>query len=179
MATEKTKKKFTFPTAFTILFLLLIVIAAATWIVPAGSYDYDEEGAPIPGTYHPVEPNPQKLLTSALKGPITGMYGIEDENGNVDVWNYGELFGAIDVAMFVLIIGGFLGVTMKTGAINAGIAWVVAKLKGKEKWMFPILMTIFAIGGTSYGMAEETLAFYALIITVMLAAGYDGLSAGA
>ncbi len=43
--------------------------------------------------------------------------------------------------------------------------------------MFPILMTIFAIGGTSYGMAEETLAFYALIITVMLAAGYDGLAA--
>jgi uncharacterized ion transporter superfamily protein YfcC len=68
---------------------------------------------------------------------------------------------------------------MKTGAINAGIAWVVSKLKGKEKWMFPILMTIFAIGGTSYGMAEETLAFYALIITVMLAAGYDALSAAA
>ena len=107
------------------------------------------------------------------------MYGIEDDTGNVDVWNYGELFGAIDVALFVLIIGGFLGVTMKTGAINAGIAWVVSKLKGKEKWMFPILMTIFAIGGTTYGMAEETLAFYALIITVMLAAGYDGLTAAA
>ena len=151
----------------------------ATWLVPAGSYDYDAEGAPIPGTYHAVEHNPQKLLASALKGPINGMYGIEDETGNVDVWNYGELFGAIDVAMFVLIIGGFLGVTMKTGAINAGIAWVVGKLKGKEKWMFPILMTIFAIGGTTYGMAEETLAFYALIITVMLAAGYDGLTAGA
>jgi uncharacterized ion transporter superfamily protein YfcC len=68
---------------------------------------------------------------------------------------------------------------MKTGAINAGIAWVVEKFKGKEKWMFPVLMTIFAIGGTSYGMAEETLAFYALIITVMLAAGYDGLAAAA
>lgn len=107
------------------------------------------------------------------------MYGIEDDTGNVDVWNYGELLGAIDVAMFVLIIGGFLGVTMKTGAINAGITWVVNKLQGKEKWMFPILMTIFAIGSTTYGMAEETLAFYALIITVMLAAGYDGLSAAA
>ena len=173
------KKKFEFPSAFTILFLLLVLIALATWLVPAGSYDYDENGAPISGTYHPVEQNPQRLLVSALKGPINGMYGIEDETGNVDVWNYGELFGAIDVAMFVLIIGGFLGVTMKTGAINAGIAWVVVKLKGKEKWMFPILMTIFAIGGTSYGMAEETLAFYALIITVMLAAGYDGLAAGA
>jgi uncharacterized ion transporter superfamily protein YfcC len=176
---EQPKKKFTFPTAFTILFLLLIVIALATWFIPAGSYDYDADGAPIPGTYHSVEQNPQALLSSALKGPITGMYGIQDETGNVDVWNYGELFGAIDVAMFVLIIGGFLGVTMKTGAINAGIAWVVSKLKGKEKWMFPILMTIFAIGGTSYGMAEETLAFYALIITVMLAAGYDALSAAA
>ncbi len=147
-ASTGSKKKFDFPSAFTILFLLLVLIALATWLVPAGSYDYDENGAPIPGTYHPVEQNPQKLLASALKGPINGMYGIEDETGNVDVWNYGELFGAIDVAMFVLIIGGFLGVTMKTGAINAGIAWVVAKLKGKEKWMFPILMTIFAIGGT-------------------------------
>jgi uncharacterized ion transporter superfamily protein YfcC len=176
---EQTKKKFTFPSAFTILFILLVLIALATWIVPAGSYDYNEAGEPIPGTYHQVESNPQKLLASALKGPINGMYGIEDDTGNVDVWNYGELFGAIDVAMFVLIIGGFLGVTMKTGAINAGIAMVVTKLKGKEKWMFPILMTIFAIGGTTYGMAEETLAFYALIITVMLAAGYDGLAAGA
>jgi putative sporulation protein YtaF len=179
MANEKPKRKFTFPSAFTILFLLLIVIAAATWFVPAGSYDYDENGSPLPGTYHQVPSNPQALLKSALKGPITGMYGIQDETGNVDVWNYGELFGAIDVAMFVLIIGGFLGVTMKTGAINSGIAWVVSKLKGKEKWMFPILMVIFAIGGTSYGMAEETLAFYALIITVMLAAGYDALSAAA
>jgi uncharacterized ion transporter superfamily protein YfcC len=179
MTTNINKKKFTFPTAFTILFLLLVVIALATWIVPAGSYDYDTNGSPIPGTYHTVPSNPQKLLSSALKGPINGMYGIQDETGNVDVWNYGALFGAIDVAMFVLIIGGFLGVTMKTGAINSGIAWVVSKLKGKEKWMFPILMVIFAIGGTSYGMAEETLAFYALIITVMLAAGYDALSAAA
>lgn len=179
MTATKPKRKFTFPTAFTILFILLFLIALATWIIPSGSYDYDADGAPIPGTYHPVPANPQRLLQSALKGPITGMYGIEDETGNVDVWNYGELFGAIDVALFVLIIGGFLGVTMKTGAINAGIAWVVGKLKGKEKWMFPILMTIFAIGGTTYGMAEETLAFYALIIAVMLAAGYDGLTAGA
>ena len=178
-AETKPKKKFEFPSAFTILFLLLILIALATWLIPAGSYDYTETGEPVPGTYHEVPANPQQLLVSALKGPINGMYGIEDASGNVDVWNSGELFGAIDVAMFVLIIGGFLGVTMKTGAINAGIAWVVDKLKGKEKWMFPILMTIFAIGGTSYGMAEETLAFYALIITVMLAAGYDGLSAAA
>ncbi|MCB0058563.1 MAG: YfcC family protein, partial [Caldilineaceae bacterium] len=161
MSMEKKPRQFTFPTAFTILFILLVLIALATWVIPAGSYELDADGAPIPGTYQQVPSNPQKLLVSALMGPINGMYGIEDETGNVNVWNSGELFGAIDVALFVLIIGGFLGVTMKTGAINAGIAWVVTKLKGKEKWMFPVLMTIFAIGGTSYGMAEETLAFYA------------------
>ena len=173
------KRGFTFPTAFTILFGLLIVVAIATWIIPAGTYQFNADGAPIPGTYHEIASSPQDVFRSTVSGPINGMYGVEDAKGNVDVWNSGTLFGAVDVAMFVLIIGGFLGVTMKTGAIQAGIAWVVAKLRGKEKWLFPILMTIFAIGGTTYGMAEETLAFYALIITVMLAAGYDGLAAGA
>ena len=45
--------------------------------------------------------------------------------------------------------------------------------------MIPILMTVFAIGGTTYGMAEESLAFYALVITVMIAAGYDALTGAA
>ena len=173
------KRKFSFPTAFTILFILLILIAAATWLIPAGSYDYNEDGEPIPGTYHQVASNPQRLLSSALKGPINGMYGIEDESGNVDVWNSGELFGAIGVAFFVIVIGGFLGVTMTTGAINAGIARVVSRMQGREKWMIPVLMILFALGGTTYGMAEETLAFYPLVITVMLAAGYDSLTAAA
>ena len=76
------KRKFTFPTAYTILFLLIVLVALATWFIPAGRYDYTEDGAPIPGTYHPVESNPQKLLYSAVMGPINGMYGIEDETGN-------------------------------------------------------------------------------------------------
>ena len=82
------KRKFSFPTAFTILFILLFLIAAATWLIPAGSYDYNEDGEPVPGTYHQVESNPQRLLASALKGPINGMYGIEDESGNVDVLSF-------------------------------------------------------------------------------------------
>ena len=89
---QPSKKKFSFPTAFTILFILLVLITVATWIIPAGSYDYNTDGEPIPGTYHQVESNPQKLLASTLKGPINGMYGIEDASGNVDVWNSGELF---------------------------------------------------------------------------------------
>jgi uncharacterized ion transporter superfamily protein YfcC len=80
------------------------------------------------------------------------------------------------VALFVLIIGGFLGITMASGAIDAGIGKITVALEGREKWMIAILMIVFALGGTSYGMAEETLAFYALIIAVMIAAGYDALT---
>ncbi|RDY27875.1 YfcC family protein [Romboutsia weinsteinii] len=84
---------------------------------------------------------------------------------------------AIDVSIFVLLIGGFLGVVTKTGALDAGIGSIVKKLNGKELILIPILMFIFSLGGTSFGMAEETIAFYALITATMMAAGFDQLVA--
>jgi uncharacterized ion transporter superfamily protein YfcC len=169
------KRRFTLPSAYTILFALIVLMAIATWIVPAGVYDRDKEGAPKPGTYHEVASNPQRILIDSVTAPINGLYGIEDEEGNINYYNSGVLFGAIDVALFIIVIGGFLGVTMATGAIQAGIGRLVGRLRGKERWMIPILMGVFALGGTTYGMAEESLAFYALVITVMIAAGYDAL----
>ncbi|WP_414694119.1 YfcC family protein [Paracoccus sp. (in: a-proteobacteria)] len=140
-----------------------------TWIVPAGVYERALNPnlgaeAPVPGTYHNVDPNPQGL-TSVILAPIAGMYdpGLLGSSSSA----------AIDVALFVLIIGGFLAVVTKTGAIDAGIGGLLHKLKGREILMIPILMIAFALGGTSYGMAEETLAFYALVIPVFLRAGYD------
>lgn len=81
------------------------------------------------------------------------------------------------VALFVLILGGFLGVVMKTGALNAGITAVAKKPNGKETWMIPVLMFLISLGGTTYGMAEETIAFYALVTSTMVAAGFDSLTA--
>jgi uncharacterized ion transporter superfamily protein YfcC len=173
------KRRFTLPSAYTILFALIVLAAIATWLVPAGTYDLTEDGEPIPGTYQEVESNPQRIIVDSVTAPINGLYGIEDETGNINYYNTGTLFGAIDVALFIIVIGGFLGVTMKTGAIQAGIGGLVTRLRGREKWMIPILMTVFAIGGTTYGMAEESLAFYALVITVMIAAGYDALTGAA
>ena len=171
------KPRFALPSAYTILFALIVITALATWIIPAGQYALDPDGSPIPGTYEEVESTPSRIIVDSLEAPINGLYGIEDPaTGNVDVFNSGELFGAIDVALFILVIGGFIGITMKTGAIQAGIALLVARLRGHERWMIPILMTVFAIGGTTFGMAEESLAFYVLIITVMIAAGYDALT---
>src|SRR5688500_2792625 len=155
--------------------MLIVLAALATWFVPAGTYDLKKDGSPIPGTYQEIESNPQRILVDSLKAPINGLYGVENGKGNIDFYNSGTLFGAIDVAMFIIVIGGFLGITMKTGAIQAGIGRLVQRLKGKERWMIPILMAVFAAGGTTYGLAEEILAFYALIITVMIAAGYDSL----
>jgi uncharacterized ion transporter superfamily protein YfcC len=178
-AKERKKGRFTLPSAYTILFALIVLAAIATWIIPAGTYRLNNKGEPIPGSYHEVEANPQRILVDSLTAPINGLFGIENKKGNINYYNSGTLFGAIDVALFIIVIGGFLGVTMKTGAIQAGIGRLVRRLHGKERWMIPILMTVFAIGGTTYGMAEESLAFYALVITVMIAAGYDAMTGAA
>ncbi|MFL6131378.1 MAG: YfcC family protein [Nocardioidaceae bacterium] len=170
------KPRFTLPSAYTILFALIVVMAIATWIIPAGAYKLDKAGAPIPGTYHEVAGDPQRILVDSLTAPINGLYGIEDAAGKISYYNTGVLFGAIDVALFIIVIGGFLGVTMQTGSIQAGIGRLVNRLRGRERWMIPILMCVFALGGSTYGMAEESLAFYVLVISVMIAAGYDALT---
>jgi uncharacterized ion transporter superfamily protein YfcC len=182
-AAEDTKpaprSRFTLPSAYTILFALIVLAAIATWIIPAGTYDLNADGEPIPGTYHEVDAKPSRIIVDSLTAPINGLYGIEDAKGNINYYNSGDLFGAIDIALFILVIGGFLGVTMKTGAIQAGIGSLVQRMKGRERWLIPVLMSVFALGGTTYGMAEESLAFYALVITVLIAAGYDALTGAA
>jgi uncharacterized ion transporter superfamily protein YfcC len=162
------------------LFALIVLAAIATWVIPAGVYNTNPStGEPVPGTYHEVPAHPSRIVVDSLTAPLNGMYGIEDASGNINYYNSGSLFGAIDIAMFILVIGGFLGVTMKTGAIQNGIGSLVERMKGRERWMIPVLMAVFALGGTTYGMAEESLAFYALVITVMIAAGYDALTGAA
>jgi uncharacterized ion transporter superfamily protein YfcC len=120
---------------------------------------------PVAGSYAPTDPNPQGIFDVIL-APIAGFYDPVEYAAN-----------AIDVSLFVLIIGGFIGVVTATGAIDAGIARAMVRLKGRENWMIPFLMALFALGGTTYGMAEETLAFYVLLIPVMIAAKYDALTA--
>ncbi|WP_281645228.1 YfcC family protein [Parendozoicomonas sp. Alg238-R29] len=163
-------KQFSFPSAYTILVAIIIFVAILTWIVPAGQYDtrLDEaigKDVPIAGTYHEVDPNPQGFEDVVL-APVAGFYNPDTYEAN-----------GIDVALFVLFIGGFLAVVTHTGAIDAGIAAAMSGLEGKEKWMIPILMFVFSMGGTIYGMAEETLPFYLLLLPVMIAAGYDALTA--
>lgn len=80
---------------------------------------------------------------------------------------------ALPVCLFVMILGGFLGMMTETGALDNGIAVLVQKLKGNEIMLVPVLMMIFSLGGTTYGMCEETVPFYALLAATMMAAGFD------
>lgn len=151
-------KKLKMPSSYTTLFLIIAFVAVLTWIVPAGQYEYVDPEAeklqPIAGTYSPGESNPQGIW-DVLIAPV---------NGFID---------AIDVSVYILIMGGYLAVIMSSGAIDAGIKTVVKKLGGKEHLLIPVLMCLFALGGTTFGMWEETMAFYLILIPVFIAMGYD------
>ena len=150
------KKRFQMPTAYAILFLLLLLVALSTWVIPAGAYDY-ENGVPVADSYHLIQPSPQGI-GALLKASFAGFYD------------------AVDVCVFILMVGGFLGIVMQTGAVDAGVSRIIHRLQGREQLLIPILMLFFGLGGTSFGMWEETMAFYPLLLPVFQAAGYDALT---
>ncbi|MBR2839735.1 YfcC family protein [Candidatus Saccharibacteria bacterium] len=82
---------------------------------------------------------------------------------------------AIDVCIFVMILGGFLAVMTKTKALETGIKILVKKMHGKEYLLIVLLMLIFSVMGTTYGFLEESVGFYVLIAATMFAAGLDPL----
>ena len=173
-------KKFKLPTAYTILFILLIVIFFLTHFIGAvrGATFAELIMAPLNGM---VGVRDLDLTTAVNDAATGGIYAqlevIQSASGQlISTANRGRMSGAIDVVMFVFVIGGFLGIVTKTGALDAGVGSLVSKLKGgKEVLLIPVLMLLFSIGGTTFGMAEETLALYALIGATMIKAGFDPL----
>jgi uncharacterized ion transporter superfamily protein YfcC len=131
-----TKKKREGLSAFSIILILLVLVAASTWFIPSVT---------------------NAKLSDIVMAPVNGFKD------------------AVEVCIFVLVLGGFLAIVTKTKALETGIATLVRKMKGKELWLIPILMLVFSIGGTTYGMLEETVGFYILLAATMVAAGYDSI----
>ena len=185
------------PTPITILMVVIILAALATWVVPAGQYNTLSKGqgetfnmtcnsgdlkvpftqntldslkihikldkfksgsirkpVSVPGSYHEMAKNSQGFI-QVLQAPIKGIYD------------------AIDIVLFLLIIGAFMNVFHETGALVRGLSALSYKMKGKESWLIIILTFLFSFGGSSYGMAEEALVFYPIMVPLFLAAGYD------
>lgn len=155
------QKRLVIPHTFTIIFLLIVFMAILTWIIPSGQFqrkEIDNRLVVIPNTYEYVKENPQNI-DDIFRAPIDGF---------VD---------AAEIVGFVLLVGGSFGIVNKTGAIEAGINAVVKKLRGNEIIIIPISMILFSLGGTVFGMAEETLPFYMIFVPLMLTIGYDSLTA--
>ena len=193
-------RKLKFPTAQTILIFIAIIVTFLTWLVPAGKYDtlaYNttsetffktslEKSIELPATqetldnldikipikkfingdiYKPIAiPNTYKELASRPQGlaelaksPIKG------------------IIAASDIIFLILIIGGLIGIMNLTGAFDAGISWMSKMLKGREYILIILVTTLIAAGGTTFGLAEETMAFYPILIPVFLAAKYDAM----
>src|SRR3954454_5049674 len=190
---EPERKKFKFPTAFTVLAMVLVLVWIASFFVPAGRYQANAAtGAPLPGTYHHL-PNCSTVATGVAcvntsasfrfkqlwDAPPNGLYGVEGATGLVGPNEAGFLYGSAAIFFFVLAVGAFITVTMKTESIQTGIGRLALRFRHSGSTLIAILMVIFALGGTSYGMWEETLGFFVLLVPLTLALGYDRMVAAA
>jgi uncharacterized ion transporter superfamily protein YfcC len=177
------RRKFTFPSAFTVLFFVTIAVWVLAFVIPTGAYQTDEEtGGPIPGSYERTDAGLSFMdrVMDLFMAPINGLYGVQSgETGFIGPYESGELYGAAGVFLFVLAIGIFITMSMRTGAIDNGIARVADRFSTRGAVLIVVLMVLFSVGGTTEGMAEETLGFYALVVPLMLSLGYDRMVAAA
>ncbi len=154
--------KFKLPNTFVLLFALLALIALSTWFVPGGQYDtvlVNGKKVVDPDTFRHVPANPQGLV-ALLTAPIKGF--VE----------------AALIIGFVLLVGGAFNVLHKTEAIDAMIK-SVAKAHSRSRLvrvgLIPLFVTLFSIGGATFGMAEEAIPFVLIFIPLALALRYDSV----
>ncbi|MGW2230111.1 YfcC family protein [Streptomyces formicae] len=174
------KGKFTFPSALTVLAIVTVAVWLLAFLIPSGQYDRNGSGAPVEGTYHRVDSGQSFVdrLNDLFLSPVNGLYGIQDEKTSlVAPDNVGALYGSAGVFLFVLAIGSFITVVFATGALDRGIGRLAHRLRERGALLIAGVMAVFSVLGTVEGFAEETLGFYGLIVPLMLALGYDRMTA--
>jgi len=156
------KFKLRVPNTYLLIFSLLVLIAALTWVIPGGKYDrtiVNGREVVVPNSFKYVESNPQgifDLFISPLKGFVEASL----------------------IIGFVLIVGGAFNVLARTEAINSLIN-KLAKAHSKSNLMrsffIPVLFMMFSLGGATFGMNEEIIPFVLIIVPICLALGYDSI----
>ncbi len=190
------RKKRTLYSPITILMIVIIIAAVATWLVPAGRYDtlsYKGDGfilnndsaeVPLPFNKHTLDSlqiriATEKFQTGAIRKPVAvpGTFHNLPQNsqGFIDILEapLKGIIDSIDIILFLLVIGGFMNVFHETGAMVEGLTSLSNSMKGREAWLIIVLTFLFSFAGSSYGMAEEALVFYPVMVPLFLAAGYD------
>ncbi len=185
------------PSPITILMFVIILAALATWFIPAGSYDtiaYSEgeeftlksgkKEFMLPFTQHTLDSvgiriSLEKFTSGAIRKPVSvpGSFHRLPANrqGFIEILQapIRGVYESMDIIFFILIIGAFMNVFNSSGAMIKGLTSLSYIMKGKEAWLIIILTFLFSFAGASYGMAEEALAFYAVMVPLFVAAGYD------
>ena len=117
-------------------------------------------------------------LVDLLISPINGLYGIQNpETGFIAPFGVGSLFGAAGVFLFILAIGAFMTAVFATGALDRAVARLAYIARNRGGLLLTSLIVLFSLLGSTMGFSDETLGFYALIIPLALALGYDRLVA--
>ena len=195
------KKSFNFPSAFSILFIILVIAVGLTWLIPSGSYaklsydnldkqfvvkTYGQPDQHFPATSQTLENFNIKIQLSnftegVIKKPIAipnTYQRIEQHHkslADIPVSMVEGTIEAADVMVFIFILGGMIGVINKTGAFNAGLMSLARKTKGNEFLIVFSVSILMILGGTSCGIEEEAVAFYPILVPVFLALGYDAI----
>lgn len=150
------------PHTYVLLVGLMILAALSTWIIPAGSYDrVVEAGREVvdPRSYHTVDARPAGMGALLLAFP-KGLREISE------------------IVFYIFIIGGAFGVLNMTGVVQAGVRALVRRLGRNRALIVPLLTAVFAVGGGTIGIAEETLVFLPALLLLARSLGYDSLVAG-
>lgn len=170
---QKEKKKFQVPHTYTIILLLMVVVAVMTWIIPSGAFEtteVDGREVTVAGTYEELEKSYTDPDTGETVDLRQGVDAVLQAPAN-------GIIAAAEVVAFIFVVGGSFQIITATGAIDAGMRRVVRKFKKRDILVIPIAMILFALGGSTFGMAEETLPFFAIFLPIMMAMGFDSMVA--
>ncbi len=188
--------KKSFPGPIAILMMVIIIAAAATWFLPAGQYNKlsasgqylsmatDSSKVSLPFTQRTLDSlginiPVQKFIDGDIRKAISipGSFSVQKRNGQGFIKILEApikgIYDSIDIILFILIIGGFMYVFNETGAMVKGITWLSLRMKTRMPLLITILTTVLSFFAASYGMAEEALVFFPILVPLFLAAGYD------
>jgi uncharacterized ion transporter superfamily protein YfcC len=175
-AEPQEKKKRGFPHPLALLGMIILAVWVGALFIPSGQYQLDAGGSPIPGSYEQID-SPLDFgenVSNLLQSPINGLYGIQDpETGQVGPFNSGSLFGGAQVFLFILAIGAFMTVVFATGALELGIGHLAHRFRARGPVLIVVMSLLFGLLGSLMTWSDETLGFYALMIPLMFALGYD------
>lgn len=170
------KGGFGFPSAVTTLAIVTVLVWIAALFVPAGKYDTDTDGSPIPGTYQRIDSplDSGERLEQLVLAPVNGIYGLlSPVRGIVDTRTVGRLFGQIGVIVFIMAIGAFISISFATRSLEVAVAALANRLRSRGWMLIAAIMMLFSLLGSTMGFSVETFGFYALFIPLMAALGYD------